>query len=352
MDKLDNEIRKRLLKPLLHRTGKDINCRELSNSFEKLEERAYGVHLVSELIPYIKSSKNKKSWEDPEEARKYVALAKAMYMSRKISTQEYVFYAVYYPENINESRMINGTYDNELGDISSKMQETEDQYLLETGAGLTRNNCSKEYSELDKQWGDIFELKFIDVLQEFGLEDLAELKRTDSERFDNLRERGRRAVFHADEQVPAIRDIVVRYEDDARRAASIHAYSGAVISLGAAIEGLLILRCLKSPTKATRIARKITKRHRPSDLTDPTTWRFTTLIEVCGKAGWLPPLETETAKFDAVGLAYLIRLLRNYVHPGRYYRERPWSEIGQRDYDDAEAIFVVLNKALGSAKKS
>jgi hypothetical protein len=39
--------------------------------------------------------------------------------------------------------------------------------------------------------------------------------------------------------------------------------------------------------------------------------------------------------------------MRNYVHPGRRAREQPWSEADVRDYEDANAIYVVLFSILG-----
>lgn len=350
MDKLDREVRKHLLKPLVRRSQGDVDHKALLNAFDKLEERVLGEHLLIELRSYLKSTrknKSKNSWKDPEEAKKAVAMAKVMYTSRIISTQEYVFYAISPVEKIHEARQMDGVYETELGPISKKMREIEGQHGLTPDEYWPLGKGPEEYNRLNKQWDDVAESKFIEVLREFGLGDLADMKVEDPERFDHLRERGRRAVFHRNEQAPAIRDVVVRYEENARRAASVNAYSAAVTSLGAAIEGLLILRCLKSPKKAGRIAGRLSKRIRPRFQDDPTAWRFETLIEVCYEAGWLPPFETDTARFDAVGLAHLLRLLRNYVHPGRHFRERPWSEIDKRDYNDAEAIYTVLYKTLG-----
>jgi hypothetical protein len=90
------------------------------------------------------------------------------------------------------------------------------------------------------------------------------------------------------------------------------------------------------------------KRIRPStlNLKDPIAWHFETLIEVCYIAGWLPQFETDTIQFNSAGLAHLIRQLRNNVHPGRHLRERPWSEIEERDFKDAEAIYTILFNTL------
>jgi hypothetical protein len=171
--------------------------------------------------------------------------------------------------------------------------------------------------------------------------------------FKRLRERGRRSVFHRDELASSIRDIVVRYEEDARKAAFAGAYSAAVTLLGAGIEGLLILRCLRSNQKALRIAQELPKplRSRARNLEDPSRWTFEVLIEVCLKAGWLRPVSTEIADFDTAGLAHLLRSMRNHVHPGKHARERPWLETDERDYKDAEAIYVALLSTLGHIRR-
>jgi hypothetical protein len=266
-------------------------------------------------------------------------VVKALYASRRLSTQEYTFYVLLPVETYHGERIYH-----ELMPISIKLNEIRKQHGLKEDEYWPIGQGPKEYIKLNKQWDAADHSKFIDRLREFGLDDLADLKLNDSNRFDQLRERGRRALFHRDEQVAAITDIVIRYEKDARRAASVAAYSAAVTTLGAAIEGLLILRCLKSLTKASRIAGRLPRRIRPSSLhlKDPIGWPFEALIEVCYRAGWLPQYKTETLRFDSVGLAHLIRLLRNHVHPGRHFRGRPWSEFDERDFKDAESIYTIL----------
>jgi hypothetical protein len=151
--------------------------------------------------------------------------------------------------------------------------------------------------------------------------------------------------------VHAIRDVVLRYEQDARRAASAKAYSAAVTSLGAGVEGLLLLRCLRSKAKAARVAERLPKRLRPRFTDDPTTWTFESLIEVSLRAEWLLPVETSVAQYSSVGLAHLLRRMRNHVHPGKQARERPWCETDERDYQDADAIYVVLLFTLARIRR-
>ncbi|MBN1364838.1 MAG: hypothetical protein JW976_08540, partial [Syntrophaceae bacterium] len=301
---------------------------------------------LSELRSYFESKKmlNRLLWRNPEEVKEAVAVAKTLYASRRLSTQEYTFYALLPLEDYHIELMYH-----ELAPINEKLNVIRKQHGLREDEDWLPGEGPKEYIKLNKQWEDASDRRFIELLREFGLDDLADLKLENSDRLDELRERGRRAVFHRNEQLSAIRDIVVRYEKDARHAADVAAYSAAVTSLGAAIEGLLILRCLKSLAKAIRIAGVLPKRIRPSShqVGDPISWHFETLIEVCHQAGWLPQFKMDTVRFDSAALAHLIRLLRNNLHPGRHFRERPWSEIDERDFKDAEAIYIILFKTLG-----
>jgi hypothetical protein len=345
MNELDYKLKKDLLKPLVRRGRGRFNRKALQKALAKLEERALGEHLLDQVRSYFDSKKfmNRRLWQDADEVKQAVIAAKALYVARRLSTQEYTFYALLPVEQYHGERIYH-----ELMPISIKLEEIRKQHALKEDEDWPIGQGPKEYIKLNKQWEAADDSKFLDRLREFGLDDLADLKVNNSTDFDQLRERGRRAVFHRDDQVVVITDIVIRYEKDARRAASVAAYSAAVTALGAAIEGLLILRCLKSLTKASRVAGRLPRRIRPSSLhvKEPIAWHFETLIEVCYRAGWLPQFKTETIRFDSAGLAHLIRLLRNHVHPGRHFRERPWSEIDERDFRDAEAIYTILFNTL------
>jgi hypothetical protein len=142
-------------------------------------------------------------------------------------------------------------------------------------------------------------------------------------------------------------DVVIRCEYDATRAASAKAYLAAVTSLGAGLEALLLLRCLGSPHKARKIAEGLARGRRRRFPIDLTKWTFNQLIDVCLGAGWLPPVESELATYSPADLANILRLMRNYVHPGRQVRERPWVEVDERDYKDADAIYLILLSAFG-----
>jgi hypothetical protein len=344
-----------MLNPLVRRSQQIAERKAVHDALCRLDDRALGEDLIIQLRDVLSSAhsdKATKAWKDPVRAAKLVALARALYNSRRISTQHYVLFAVSPVEGVHEGRWLDGHYEDELGPISRAIDMLQKEHGLEPDEFWAHGEGPEEYTRLNNQFEAVLDTKFLKVLREFSLDDLADLKERTPLEFEQLRERGRRSVFHRDEDALAIRDIVVRCEEDARRAASVKAYSAAVTSLGAGVEGLLLLRCLRSRQKARRTANKLPKRLRPRFPDDPTRWTFETLIEVCLKAGWLPPVETAVAQYNTGGLAHLLRLMRNYVHPGKYAREKPWSKTDEREYQDADAIYIVLLSTLGKVRHS
>ncbi|HKH46862.1 MAG TPA: hypothetical protein VKM72_19560 [Thermoanaerobaculia bacterium] len=195
----------------------------------------------------------------------------------EISRQEYVLFAAIPVEGVHEGRIMDGRYDDDLQPILKSMREVEAAYGLSEEEYWPVGEAPEEYERLRYQYSSVLDSHFALTLREFGLDDLAGLHERDREEFDRFRERGRRSVFHQDELVPALRDIVVRYEEDARRAASAKAYSAAVTLLGAGVEGLLLIRCLRSKHKACRIAQELPNRKRPRCAEDLTKWTFDNL---------------------------------------------------------------------------
>jgi hypothetical protein len=348
----DSKIRHFLLKPLTRRSQRTFDWRIYSQALRRLDDRALGEVAVRQLRDVIASLRSKKHQRnDPVRARERVALAKALYASRRISRAQYVFFAVNPVEAIHEARHMDGGYKGELGPIERALEAVEKKHGLGPDQYWPRGQGPQEHVALNKRYEAVLDAKFRQALGEFGLDDLADLLGRAPAEFERLRERGRRAVFHNDEYIPAIQDVVIQYETEARRAAEVGAYSAAVTSLGAGVEGLLLLRCLRSRHKATRLAKALPTRLRPRSPEDPSRWSFEILIEVCLAAGWLRPIETSIAKYDAGGLAHFLRFMRNYVHPGRHARERPWSTTDESEYLDAAAIYAVMISLLGDVRQ-
>lgn len=351
---MDEKIRRLLLKPLVRRSQGADDREALVEALNRLDDRALGENALIQLRDILfspPSEKQKRTWKDPIRVAASVVGAKVLYDSRRLSTQEYVFFALTPVEQLRDARLDDGHYDKELVSINQAMKVIEEAHGLGPDSYWLLTEAPEEYVRLSRQYEAVLDMKLLETLREFELDDLADLKERSPAEFDRLRERGRRSVFHREEYAPAIRDIVVRYEKGARRAAEVGAYSAAITSLGAGVEGLLILRCLRSNQKASRISKGLQRRLRPRSPDDPKTWTFETLVEVCLEAGWLPPIETPVARYDSASLAHQLRRMRNHVHPGRHARERPWSETDEREYQDAESIYVVLLSMLGKIRR-
>lgn len=350
----DQKVRYALLKPLARRRPNTADQKAVIQALERLDNYALGVELLSQLREVIKTAKQDKRsgrWKDPDYVKKSVALAHALYMARRCSKEEYVFFAAFPVENLFDSRLSDGVFNGELGPINQAIDKIREERGLGPDEYWKVGEGPKDYQKLNDQWEAIYNKHFMETFREFGLNDLAELIEKKPTEFKRLRERGRRSLSHRDEIELAIRDIVVRFERDSRRAAEAKAYSAAVTSLGAALEGLLLLRCLRSKHKALRVAKKLPRKKRPRFLEDFTTWTFDNLIEVCLAAEWLPSVSTSYAEYNSAGLAHLLRAMRNYIHPGRHVKEKPWLEIDERDYNDAHAIYVILLSKIGGGKR-
>jgi hypothetical protein len=355
MDDTDRKIRRWLLRPLTPRSQRAFDSKAYLEALRRLDDRAIGEDGVRQMVELRSSIDNNSlsgNWKDPVHAKRNIVLAKLLYASRRISKHEYVIMAVSPAEAVHQGRWLDGRYDDDLGPINQSLRRIEREHGLGPDQYWLRGEGPQEHIDLTKQYSAILDAKFRETLRELGLDDLATMLEQSREEFDRLRERGRRSLFHKDEYILAVQDVVVQYEKEARQAAAIGAYSVAVTALGAGVEGLLLLRCLRSRHKASRIAKGLPKRLRPPFPDDLSKWRFETLIEVCLKAGWLRPIETSIAVYDTASMAHVLRLMRNYVHPGRRARKKPWSVTDEQEYRDADAIYVVLISTLGNIRRA
>lgn len=338
-------------KPLVRRTSKRTTYNELSDALDRLDKRAVAESVVPRLAEMKKDLRmriGKNSWKDPEVAKLSIVFAEAMLSARRIPEQAYTFLVATAIEDLHEGRWLENSYP-ELREISEKIGGVSKAHGLSEDQYWPVGEGPQEYRDLNKQYDQAIENRFIETLIEFGLTNLAELVRTNPREFERRRERGRRYFFESENIVHAITDVVVRYEVEASRVATSGSYSAAVTLLGAALEGILVLRCLKSKSKAAEIASALPKKKRPRQTDDPTQWSLDVLIETSLSAGWLPSVETQLGVIRPEALAHILRQMRNYVHPGKVARERPWVESDENEYKDAEAIYTTLLATVSSA---
>lgn len=323
----------------------------LVEALTRFDERVLGEELL--VLVRDSAAASPGGWKDPARVADMCTLVTALYAARRLQRQQYVYFAAMPVSSLVDERALTGAYDVDLEPITAQMRLIEEAEGLNVNAGefWPVGKGPKEYERLNALYEGILDMKYIEALDEFRLSDLAKLKSDDPREFDRLMERGRRSIFDRDERA-ALRDLVVRCEIEAHRAASAGAFLSAVISLGSGVEGLLTLRCLRAPRRAESLARSLPRADRPRQPGDPATWTFDQLIKVCLAARWLPPVEGSVGIYSPLGLADLLRTMRNNVHPGRQARDRPWVEVDEREYEDADAIYRIVLCALGISRKA
>ncbi|MFD0724751.1 hypothetical protein [Lysobacter brunescens] len=341
---MEKWARKISLKPLLKRKGAMTPRKFLEKSLIELEMEAIASSLLPEMIAAQKTARDENGsmrWRDVNYINSTVEFSRAMYFARKISLQELVFLVSHSVEIFREN-MRGGNDFQELESISKKIRDVEKSYGLKDDEFWPAGEGPSEYQELNEQWNALEDKLFNESLCALGGPEIAEIVKAGNGQYEKLRERGRRSFFHNNDRQEALADTVKRYEAEARVASAAGAYTAAIVLLGAALEGLLLLRCFRSKTKAIKIARDLPRQIRPSKPEVFEKWTLDALINVCLNAGWLPVIKTADLEVYPAGLAQRLREIRNYVHPGKISVEKPWIELEKRDFDDAEAIYTTL----------
>lgn len=342
---MDKYLQDLLIKPLKY--WKEVDVETVRKASHRIDEKVLANEILTKLEALVGKLLNDSevSWQNKDQAQQVISIIQLLHASGRIGRQQYVFLSSYIAESIHSERLLSGLYNSQLAPISAQIEEIESTYMSIQDNEWIDGEEPEEYKFLDTQYNKILEEKLVEVLRELKLAELAELRTIKLNEYEILRERGRRHMFHGDELEAIVEDIAIRYEEDARKAAEAQAYFAAIISLGASMEGIFLLRCLKSKNEAISIAKTLRKAGR-----DPTKWGFDTLIEVCSNSGWLKPVETSQAVYDSAKLAHLVRNLRNSVHPGRQAIDRPWLEPNEQEYNDAKSIYILIKESLGLKK--
>lgn len=334
-------VREILLRPLTNRSSPidlpDFTYKSFALSDELVKD-------VAQLAASGELNKILAGYDDAS-IKKQVIIFNSLYLSGRMSWQEFVFTVLQSLEMLFERRYSQGKYQ-ELKRIEQDMRRVEKNHGLGKDDFWVISEAPPEYKKLDVEYTSLHKALFVNLLEEFELSELAELYRDDPEEFARIRERGRRHLSHKNEWELIIEDIVIRFEEDAKRAAGAKAFSAAVVLLGAALEGILLVRCLKSKNEAAKVSRKLPRKKRPRNPDDCISWTFNNLIEVCSSAGWLPQVSTDYGKLNSKELANFLRRLRNNIHPGRYCKDRPWIEIDKRDFIYTYSVYLVLLSEL------
>lgn len=208
-----------------------------------------------------------------------------------------------------------------------------------------------EAEELTQEDLALHDQRLTKVLREFGLEGEAENLEKDPKEFHRELELGRRAARGelSDEEIADV--LREQYLSEAHASAVMGAYQAAAAMVGAAMEAVLLARCLRSASTIAEVVAQIDPRERPKRL-DPRAWTFANMCRVADTAGWLPDFRANEVDFVLTGdsLINLVKDLRNMLHPARHLRhaakQRYDGMVARAQYEDALSAYELLVRHL------
>ena len=252
---------------------------------------------------------------------------------------------VSFVEQFHEQRWLEGLY-TELNDISERIEAIRHREGLEHDEYWPIGEGPEDYQKLNSQYGRILDAKFEKTLREFDLADIADLYATDTEAYDDLRERGRVLVYEGLTDLKRLGIVQKQFEHEADICAQGEAYHAAAIMIGSAIEAALLFACLNNVDSAGRARFGLDQNERPQSA-NPQDWRLNDLIKVTYMAGWLPKFKIGDRTLDSVNLTNLIRHLRNLAHPSRHLRLQGSDDI-KADYFTAREVYSLITWHLAA----
>lgn len=282
----------------------------------------------------------------PDTTQKYLKLVSLLYRAGSLSLDEYVFCFDHQVEGIVVDRLMAGEYV-ELSKIEEQLDRLRQHHCFDESTQDWSNEQEPSgFSALATKFGEAYENKYFETLEEFGAHELARLKRSDPSEYDVSRERGRRKFLEPEKYLEALEELVLTYETQAQQCGNNGIYLGAVIMLGSAAEARLLMKVLICDADANCAYKTVTSREGRKQSRNPLDWNFDFLVKIAVEAHWIKGLEIQVKKNSTSGLASLIRTLRNNVHPGRFIKDRTFVSVGKHEYEQVQAGYVLLREAL------
>lgn len=324
-----------------------IDDGEREATMRHLRDRAEGQLVARELALQMQTGKDRSHYGDSDAARRYLDLVRALRQAGQITFAEYVLQVGSRMEMVSDHRWTEGVYSADLAPIDEAMQRVTQAQGLSDDQYWAREDEPPDYRELSDAYSACLDLKLIEVMREFGENELADLREQHPDRYDALREEGRRSVFEKDNHHTALSTLIDHYESEAEAAGGAGAYLAGCLMWGAAVEGRLLLWCLRAPGAAEEARQSLPAKERPRKL-DPTKWTLDNLVQVARAAGWIDVLEDDDFIFSIEGLLQGLRQTRNLIHPGRSLREEPHLRRDKAAFDDARAAHAALRMNEGA----
>ncbi|MDR6936652.1 hypothetical protein [Luteibacter sp. 3190] len=321
--------------------GKRIHERQVAAPLGPIIATLHERLLASAVAPeFAEETRRARSGTRWERATATIKLIDLLRMARKLSAAARVFGVAQQCYAVAEE-----VEDEELSGIATAMHAIEQREKLGEDEYWPLGQGPVDYQRLVKAYDACQDRIFVRTFTDLGAPDLGRMFEADHARFERLSERGRREFFHRDDTFEVVADCLAHYLGEAERAARAQAFTAAVAMMGAAIESLLLLRCLMSPDIARRHVSGKTRR------SDILARHLTDLNDACDKAGWLRAIDTPYTTILPSQLVALVRDWRNVLHPGRQARDSPWVLMDQEEYDLAHAVFVATRALLLSPRE-
>lgn len=233
-------------------------------------------------------------------AREQIALAAALREAGRFTEAEYVFHTTCLVEQLRDARWFGGAYDGELAPIVAAMEAIEAAQGLEPDDYLGRDEAPPEWQALDARFEAALEARLAEAYEELGMAELWRLRSESPDRFEQLRETGRLALRKDEDAEEQVSNLIAVHEREARIAAAAGADLAAAMLLGRAMEGRLLLHCLRRPDAAANALARLPEAERPAR-SDPMAWSGDQLLAVARAGGWIhnlpyPELVAETER--------------------------------------------------------
>ena len=202
-----------------------------------------------------------------------------------------------------------------------------------------------EHQALADQYDAAMDIRFIETLRDFGLDEFADLKISDSSEYDRRREIGHLATFEKDNSKKSVSSLIDSFENEAFICAKAGAYYAACIMLGSATEARLLHACLHKSSDVALALLSLPKEQQPKQ-SNPLNWSLDNLVSVAQRAGWIGEIEDDSIVINVPAWLKSLRETRNLLHPGRHARKRPHIIIGVEEYSDALLAYRALCMTL------
>lgn len=303
---------------------------------EKVEEHLEKREEIEEL------RKDKATKEEYYE--KMIGFIKAKNKTGELSRSTYIFRASFYIISVHEDRWLNQKYQADLDPISQKMKEIEREYGLSEDQYWTLDEGPDEWQKLNQEYNEILDKKLLKVYREFDLSEIADLIENHNEEYERLYEEGKETTFNTKSEIEKLSLIVEKYKREAYTSIKSDAYFASTILSGAAIEALLLLEVLKRSEEVEVLIESMPGNEKPKS--DPKTWNLYELINIANKANWLPRIQIEDNVFLLDALSHVVRIYRNFLHPGRILREKLTTGIEKSEAELANSVLTVLEYAI------